>query len=54
MFLIKFFKEDLLMESAQALNGACAEAIRNQLGHEDLETTFTHYVDSAKVVVMAH
>lgn len=54
MFLIKFFKEDLLTESAQALYSACAETLQNQLGHEDLETTYKHYVDSAKVVVMAH
>lgn len=54
MFLVKFFKEELLTQSADALYAACAEAIKNQLGHEDIETTYKHYIDMARVVMMAH
>jgi hypothetical protein len=28
--------------------------MRNQLGHESLETTYKHYIDLARVVLMAH
>jgi len=54
MFLIKFFKDDLLTKSADALYAACAEAIRQQLGHEDIDTTYKHYIDMARLLLMAH
>jgi len=54
MFLIRFFGEKLLSESADALYAACAEVLTNQMGHEDIETTYRHYIDLARVTLMAH
>lgn len=54
MFLVKFFKEKLLTESADALYLAVAEVLKNQMGHEDLSTTFKSYVDMSRLMVMAH
>ncbi len=54
MFLIKFFKEDLLTEKASSLYAAAAEVLVNQMGHEDIDTTYSHYVDDARLVMMAH
>lgn len=53
-FLIRFFGDKLLTESADALYAACAEVLTNQMGHEDIETTYKHYVDLARLTVMAH
>jgi integrase len=53
-FLISFFKDRLLTESADALYAACAEALTKQMGHDDLETTYKHYVDMARLVLHAH
>lgn len=54
MFLIKFFKDDLLTAKADALYLAAAEVLRNQMGHDDLGTTYKHYVDMARLVTIAH
>jgi len=53
-FLISFFGGDLLTKTTDVLFAACAEVLRNQMGHESLETTYKHYVDLARVVFMAH
>lgn len=53
-FLINFFGDELLSKTSDVLFTACAEVLRNQLGHESLETTYKHYVDLARVVLMAH
>lgn len=54
MFLISFFKEKLLTQSADVLHIACAEALTNQMGHEDIATTFKHYVDMGRIIMLAH
>lgn len=54
MFLIRFFKEDLLTNAVDVMWAACGEALINQLGHEDIETTFKHYVDMSRVVMLAN
>ncbi|MEP0498165.1 MAG: hypothetical protein ABJD02_20820 [Paraglaciecola sp.] len=54
MFLIRFFKKELLSESTDALYLAVAEVIRNQMGHEDISTTYKHYIDMARLIVIAH
>lgn len=54
MFLIRFFKEKLLTEASDALYLAVAEVIRNQMGHEDISTTYKHYIDMARLIVIAH
>lgn len=53
-FLIAFFGQELLSKTTDVLFTACAEVMRNQLGHESLETTYKHYIDLARVVLMAH
>lgn len=54
MFLIRFFKKKLLTETTDALYLAVAEVIRNQMGHEDISTTYKHYIDMARLIVIAH
>ncbi|TCB54792.1 tyrosine-type recombinase/integrase [Acinetobacter terrae] len=53
MFAIEFFKEKLLNESSEVLYAAFGEALRNQMGHEDLETTYKYYIDMARLVYSA-
>ncbi|MFK3973607.1 site-specific integrase [Pseudomonas sp. NPDC087358] len=53
VFLIKYFGDDLLTKAVDFLWAACAEALKTQMGHESLETTFHHYVDKARVVMAA-
>lgn len=53
MFAIEFFKDKLLTESAEALYTAFAQALTEQLGHEDIETTYKHYIDMARLVYAA-
>ena len=53
-FLITFFKEKLLTEAADALCAACSDVLANQMGHENLETTFKHYVDMGRLIMLAH
>lgn len=54
MFLIRFFKEDLLTNAVDVMWAACGDALVMQLGHEDIETTFNHYVDMSRVVMLAN
>ncbi|WP_218573623.1 site-specific integrase [Pseudomonas sp. OIL-1] len=52
MFLIRFFGDRLLSESADALYAAAAEVLKNQMGHEDIATTYRFYIDKARLVAM--
>jgi integrase len=54
MFLIRYFKEDLLSNSADVMWAACSQVLIDQMGHEDIETTFNHYIDLARVVMLAN
>ena len=54
MFLIRFFKEDLLSSAADVMWAACGQVLIDQMGHDDIETTFAHYVDMARVVMLAN
>lgn len=54
MFLISYFKDDLLTAAVDVLWAAVAEVLTNQMGHEDIETTFKHYVDLARVILAAN
>lgn len=54
MFLIKFFGDRLLTDSADALYLAAAQALKDQMGHEDISTTYKHYVDKARVFALAN
>lgn len=52
--LINTFGERLLTENMDVLYLATAEAIKNQMGHDDFETTYKYYIDMARVVMMLH
>jgi integrase len=54
MFLVNFFKDKLLTDAADALYLAAAQVLADQMGHEDINTTYKHYVDLARLMVMAH
>lgn len=53
MFVIEFFKEKLLTNSSEVLYAAFAQALKNQMGHEELETTYEYYIDMARLVYAA-
>lgn len=53
-FLVRFFGNKLLTEAADVLDLAAAEVLKNQMGHEDLETTYKYYIDQARLLVLAH
>lgn len=53
MFLMQFFKDKLLTEAADALYVAAAQVLRQQMGHENLATTYKHYVDMARLVALS-
>ncbi|EJM56178.1 site-specific integrase [Pseudomonas sp. GM48] len=50
-FLINYHKGDILTKSADFLYAACAQAIMDQMGHDDISTTYKHYIDMARVMV---
>ena len=50
-FLINFHKGDILTKSADFLYAACSQAIMDQMGHDDISTTYKHYIDMARVMV---
>lgn len=52
--IINTFGERLLTESLEVLYLATAQAIINQLGHDDIETTYKYYIDMARVVMMVY
>lgn len=52
--IINTFGERLLTDSMEVLYLATAQVIINQLGHEDIETTYKYYVDMARVVMMVY
>jgi len=54
MFLIRFFQEEILDVSADAINLAVGQAIKDQMGHANLSTTYKHYIDLARLFVLAH
>lgn len=54
MFLVNFFKDKILTNAADTLYLAATEVLVNQMGHEDIDTTYKHYVDMARLLVMAH
>ena len=50
-FLINFHKANILTKSSDYLYAACSEAIMAQMGHDDISTTYKHYIDMARVMV---
>lgn len=53
-YLIVTFGEMLLTQATDALVLAVAQVITTQLGHEDIETTYKHYIDMARVIMLTH
>jgi site-specific recombinase XerD len=53
-YLINYFNDEILTSAADVLVAACAEVLRNQMGHEDLETTYKFYIDMARVVMLSN
>lgn len=53
-FIIRFFGDKLLTDAADALVLACAEVLKMQMGHENIETTYKRYIDMARVAVMTN
>jgi len=53
MFLINRYGSKLLGELSEVKDLAAMQVLKNQLGHSDLATTFEHYVDVARVLLLA-
>jgi len=54
MFMLKFFKDKILTKAADVLYAAVGEVVRNQMGHEEIDTTFRFYIDKARLLALAH
>ncbi|WP_338443864.1 site-specific integrase [Pseudomonas sp. LTR0] len=52
--IIATFGDRLLTEPMEVLYAATSQAIIQQLGHEDIETTYKYYIDMARVIMMVH
>lgn len=50
-YLIGNFGDDILYYDSSVLHLAFAQFIQNQMGHTDIKTTFTHYMNMAKLIV---
>jgi len=53
MMMIQHRGEHLLSPAADVLDTAFAEVLKNQLGHNSISTTYKHYLNMARVLVMA-
>jgi integrase len=50
-YLIRTFGKDIMTEAVDVLNLAAGEVLKNQMGHENISTTFKHYVDMARILI---
>ncbi|MGE8188992.1 site-specific integrase [Pseudomonas sp. NPDC086278] len=53
MFLIKRFKQGLLEDSTVVRDMAAIQAITQQMGHDNFSTTYNHYIDQARLLLLA-
>lgn len=53
MMMIQHRGEHLLSPAADVLDAAFAEILKTQLGHNNISTTYKHYLNLARVLVMA-
>lgn len=53
MMVIQHHGEKLLTDAADVLDRALGQAIMNQMGHSNISTTYKHYVNLARTLVMA-
>jgi len=54
MYLIKHFGSKLLGDISEVKDMAAMQALKAQMGHAYLHTTFDHYVDVARVLLLAY
>jgi integrase len=54
IFLIQRFKHGLKGQISEVRDAAAMQVIKNQMGHAHLITTYNHYLDLARVVLLAH
>lgn len=54
IFLIRRFKKALLGELSEVRDVAAMQVLKDQLGHTHLITTYNHYLDLARVLLLAH
>ncbi|VVP13936.1 hypothetical protein PS900_03491 [Pseudomonas fluorescens] len=54
IFLIRRFKKGLLGQMSEVRDAAAMQVIKDQMGHAHLITTYNHYLDLARVVMLAH
>lgn len=53
-FLIQRFKRALLGELSEVRDAAAMQALRDQMGHAHIITTYDHYIDVARLLLLAH
>lgn len=53
MFLIKRFKQGLLEDSTVVRDLSAIQAITQQMGHDNFSTTYNHYIDQARLLLLA-
>ncbi|MBV6825706.1 hypothetical protein [Pseudomonas sp. PD9R] len=53
MMMIQHRGAQLLSPAADVLDAAFGQVLTAQLGHEDISTTYKHYLDLARVLIMA-
>lgn len=53
-YLINMFGKRLLTENMEVLYLAAAQVLTQQMGHEDVATTYKFYVDMARVLMFVH
>lgn len=54
MYILNTYKEEVLTSRADVLHAAAGQVLINQLGHNDISTTFKYYVDRARVIALAY
>ncbi|MNH44591.1 hypothetical protein D3C79_1067960 [compost metagenome] len=54
MYLIKYFGKKLLGDISEVRDMAAMQVLKDQMGHTFLQTTFNHYIDVARMMLLAH
>lgn len=54
IFLIRRFKSALLGELSEVRDAAAMQVLKQQMGHKHIITTYNHYLDLARVLLLAH
>lgn len=53
-FILSLYKEDILSTAPDVIHAAAAQVLTEQMGHEDISTTFKYYVDRARIIAQAN